>query len=52
MRECRDCRRPIRQQMDKAIGEPRDQAWQAVWTDDDGSWVCTVTGDEHDPEPI
>ena len=41
---CKDCHRHIHQQMEKAVGNGE---WQGVWTDDDDSWVCEVTGDEH-----
>jgi hypothetical protein len=48
-RVCRNCGRSVSQQAEKALsGE-----WAMVWADvADGDWVCSVTGDEHDPEPI
>jgi hypothetical protein len=46
---CTDCGSRIAQQQEKAIGMPRDEAYQWVWADDEGSWVCEVTGNEHVP---
>jgi hypothetical protein len=43
---CADCGKPLHQQAEKAVGSGE---WQMVWADDEGSWVCQVTGDEHDP---
>lgn len=48
---CRDCRRPLHQGMEKAIGEPRDRAWAMVWMDADENWVCERTGNEHVATP-
>ena len=28
---------------------PRDKAYEMVWADDEGSWVCPETGNEHVP---
>jgi hypothetical protein len=46
---CRDCGQRLHQQQEKALGEPRDRAWQMVWADDEGQWGCPRTGDEHVP---
>lgn len=40
--------RDLHQTLEKAIGEPRDDAWQTVWHDG-VEWVCPETGNEHRP---
>jgi len=46
---CKDCGVRIVTQEEKAIGEPRERAYQQVWADFEGNWVCPVTGNEHVP---
>lgn len=51
MTHCIDCGREIQQALEKAVGEPRDRAWEIVWRDG-GEWICPVTGNEHRPGPV
>lgn len=43
---CRGCHRRLEQVAEKAIGNGE---WQMVWSDLDGEWVCSQTGNEHEP---
>ena len=43
---CRGCHRRVEQVAEKAIG---DGEWAMVWSDLDGEWVCSQTGNEHEP---
>lgn len=43
---CRHCGATIQQGDEKAL----DGTYAVVWANDDGEWVCPVTGDEHEPE--
>jgi len=47
---CKKCAQPLVRQAEKAIGEPRDRAWQEVWmSTTTDSWICAVDGNEHEP---
>ena len=47
---CKHCHRRIYQQLEKAIGEPRETAWALVWGTEDGDWTCRLdNGNEHTP---
>jgi len=47
---CKNCGHPLIHTTEKAIDEPRTEAWQPVWTSTlTEEWICRSDGNEHEP---
>lgn len=49
MAYCKNCAAEIEQIQEKALAEPRDEAFQLVWATEAGDWICPVNQEEHEP---